>query len=41
VPPASVPNARSVAARHLTISNTPWLTDNDFARILEVIAACA
>jgi dTDP-4-amino-4,6-dideoxygalactose transaminase len=41
VPVASVPNARGVAARHLTISNSPWLNDHDFARILEVISDCA
>ncbi|HEX7136921.1 MAG TPA: DegT/DnrJ/EryC1/StrS family aminotransferase [Vicinamibacterales bacterium] len=41
VPAASVPNARSVAARHLTISNSPWLNDNDFARIFDVVSACA
>ena len=41
VPAASVPNSRGIAARHLTISNSPWLTDNDFARIFEVISDCA
>ncbi len=41
VPAASVPNARRFAARHLTISNSPWLSDDEFARILEVIAGCA
>jgi dTDP-4-amino-4,6-dideoxygalactose transaminase len=41
VPAASVPNARRIAALHLTISNSSWLNDNDFARICEVIGACA
>ena len=41
VPVASVPNARNVAARHLTISNSSWLNDSDFACIFEVISACA
>ncbi|MGV8944108.1 DegT/DnrJ/EryC1/StrS family aminotransferase [Thermomonas sp.] len=37
VPRLAVPNARDFAARVLTISNTPWLDDATFIRIVEVI----
>ena len=37
VPRTSVPNAREFASRVLTISNTPWLDDATFARIVGVI----
>jgi len=33
-----VPNARDFAARMLTISNSPWLLDRDFATIQSVLA---
>jgi dTDP-4-amino-4,6-dideoxygalactose transaminase len=33
-----VPNARDFAARMLTISNSPWLSDADFQRICAVLA---
>ncbi|HUH31928.1 MAG TPA: DegT/DnrJ/EryC1/StrS family aminotransferase, partial [Rhodanobacter sp.] len=39
VPPQAVPNARDFASRSLTISNTPWLTDEDFAAICRVLEA--
>lgn len=32
---ASLPNARDFAARSLTISNSPWLSESDFERILD------
>ena len=41
VPAADVPNARSFAARHLSITNSAWLGDQDFERILSVIRAIA
>jgi dTDP-4-amino-4,6-dideoxygalactose transaminase len=34
-----VPNARDLAARMLTISNSPWLREADFLRICAVLAA--
>jgi dTDP-4-amino-4,6-dideoxygalactose transaminase len=37
--PSDVPNARNLAARMLTISNSPWVRDQDFLRILSVLAA--
>jgi dTDP-4-amino-4,6-dideoxygalactose transaminase len=39
VAPQAVPNARDFAGRSLTISNTPWLTDEDFAGICRVLEA--
>lgn len=33
-----VPNARDFAARMLTVGNSPWLTRDDSARILDVLA---
>ena len=38
VPPEPMPNARSLASRILTISNSAWLTDNDFCRIKNLLA---
>jgi dTDP-4-amino-4,6-dideoxygalactose transaminase len=38
VPPAEVPNARSFAARSLTISNSLWLDDTRFQRVVAVLA---
>lgn len=38
---ADAPNARSFAARHLSITNSAWLGDHDFERILDVIRDCA
>ena len=35
---ADVPNARDFAARMLTISNSPWLREADFQRILGMLA---
>ncbi|NUE67679.1 DegT/DnrJ/EryC1/StrS family aminotransferase [Snodgrassella sp. ESL0253] len=37
VPTMATPNAEDFAARMLTITNSPWLTDAQFARIGEVI----
>jgi len=37
VPQSDVPNARDFAARSLTVSNTHWMTERDFARILGTI----
>jgi len=39
VPPSAVPNAQDFAARMLTISNSAWVTDRDFARIQSVLAS--
>lgn len=36
-----VPNARAFAARTLSISNSPWLDDGRFARIVEVLERAA
>jgi dTDP-4-amino-4,6-dideoxygalactose transaminase len=36
-PAGAYPNARSFAAQTLTISNSPWLDDEDFARICTVV----
>lgn len=36
---ADVPNARDFAARSLTISNSPWLDDERFSRIIELMTA--
>ncbi|WP_266158667.1 DegT/DnrJ/EryC1/StrS family aminotransferase [Dyella silvatica] len=33
VPPTELPNARSFAARSLTITNSPWLRDDEFEKI--------
>ncbi|MFC5741875.1 DegT/DnrJ/EryC1/StrS family aminotransferase [Dyella tabacisoli] len=33
VPPTDLPNARDFAARSLTITNSPWLRDDEFERI--------
>jgi dTDP-4-amino-4,6-dideoxygalactose transaminase len=34
---ADTPNARDFAARTLTITNSPWLKDDDFLKICEVL----
>jgi dTDP-4-amino-4,6-dideoxygalactose transaminase len=39
VPACDVPNARDFAARSLSISNSPWLGDDDFEAICRVLAA--
>ena len=39
VPRAAAPNARSFAARCLTVSNSPWVSDDDFERVLEILGA--
>jgi perosamine synthetase len=42
VPPQDVPHARDFAARSLSISNSPWVTDDDFetvCRTLETVLA--
>jgi perosamine synthetase len=36
-PAADTPHARDFAARMLTISNSPWLRDNDFEHICNVL----
>jgi perosamine synthetase len=41
VPRADVPKARSFAARCLTVSNSPWLSDTEFERIVEVLTEAA
>jgi dTDP-4-amino-4,6-dideoxygalactose transaminase len=41
IPRASTPNARSFAARMITISNSPWVTDEHFDRILRSLARAA
>jgi dTDP-4-amino-4,6-dideoxygalactose transaminase len=38
VPQADVPHARDFAARSLTVSNTHWMSERDFARILDAIS---
>ncbi len=35
--PEAVPNARDFAGRSMTISNTPWMTDDDFATICHAL----
>ncbi len=35
VPTSELPNARDFAARSLTVTNSPWLRDDEFARIVE------
>lgn len=37
VPPAELPNARDFAARSLTITNSLWLRDDEFARIIDAL----
>ncbi|HUW53618.1 MAG TPA: DegT/DnrJ/EryC1/StrS family aminotransferase [Rhodanobacter sp.] len=39
VPPQRVPNARDFAARSLSISNSPWMTDADFEAVCGVLEA--
>ncbi|MEP6898852.1 MAG: DegT/DnrJ/EryC1/StrS family aminotransferase, partial [Rhodanobacter sp.] len=38
VPTQDVPNASDFAARSLTISNSPWMTDDDFGTIRDVLS---
>ena len=38
VPAQAVPNARDFAARSLTVSNSPWVTDDDFEAICAVLS---
>uniref|UniRef100_A0A0U1PCS9 Nucleotide sugar aminotransferase n=1 Tax=Mizugakiibacter sediminis TaxID=1475481 RepID=A0A0U1PCS9_9GAMM len=37
VPQAAVPNARDLAARMLTVTNSPWLDDPGFERICRAL----
>jgi len=37
VPATPLPNARDFAARSLTITNSPWLRDGEFARIVDTL----
>lgn len=37
VPPADLPHARDFAARSLTITNSPWLRDDEFAHIVDCL----
>lgn len=37
VPPQPVPNARAFAARSLTISNSPWMNQDDFEQICRTL----
>jgi len=39
VPGADLPHARDFAARSLTITNSPWLRDDEFRRIVECLRA--
>ncbi|MCW8808858.1 MAG: DegT/DnrJ/EryC1/StrS family aminotransferase [Rhodanobacter sp.] len=39
VPPQSVPHARDFAARSLTVSNSLWVTDEDFETVCGVLEA--
>ncbi|MEO8999068.1 MAG: DegT/DnrJ/EryC1/StrS family aminotransferase [Rhodanobacter sp.] len=39
VPPHDVPHARDFAARSLSISNSPWVTDDDFETICRTLEA--
>src|SRR5581483_11135316 len=41
VPAVSAPNAEAFAARALTVSNSPWLTDGDFESIRAVLEESA
>ena len=41
VPRERVPNARSFAARCLTVSNSPWVSDDDFERVVEILRKSA
>jgi dTDP-4-amino-4,6-dideoxygalactose transaminase len=41
VPARQVPRARALAARSLTISNSPWMNDDDFAAICRVLASAS
>jgi Predicted pyridoxal phosphate-dependent enzyme apparently involved in regulation of cell wall biogenesis len=37
VPPQDVPHARDFAARSLSISNSPWMTDDDFETVCRTL----
>ena len=37
VPATPLPNARDFAARSLTITNSPWLRDGEFGRIVDTL----
>jgi dTDP-4-amino-4,6-dideoxygalactose transaminase len=37
VPPQDVPHARDFAARSLSISNSPWVTDEDFETVCRTL----
>jgi dTDP-4-amino-4,6-dideoxygalactose transaminase len=39
VPSQDVPHARDFAARSLSISNSPWVTDDDFETICRALEA--
>ena len=39
VPPQDVPHARDLAARSLTIGNSPWMNEDDFETICRVLAS--
>jgi len=39
VPRVEIPNARAFADKSMTITNSPWLSDNDFAGIVDTIAS--
>jgi dTDP-4-amino-4,6-dideoxygalactose transaminase len=39
VPAQDVPQARDFAARSLTISNSPWMTDTDFEAVCGALEA--
>jgi dTDP-4-amino-4,6-dideoxygalactose transaminase len=41
VPQDDCPNARDLAARSMTISNSPWLNDADFARVAGILEQVA
>jgi len=38
---AETPNARDFAARMLTVSNSPWLTETGFEKICQVLESAA
>ena len=40
IPPQDLPHARDFAARSLTISNSPWMTDEDFETICQTLQTC-
>ncbi|MFA6231327.1 MAG: DegT/DnrJ/EryC1/StrS family aminotransferase [Rhodanobacter sp.] len=40
IPPQDLPHARDFAARSLSISNSPWMTDEDFETICRTLETC-